>query len=365
MIIDSSEFNWSDQAWGGLTSHGQVVYEMHIGTFTPEGTWQAAARELPELAEVGNHGGRIDAGGRLSRRVRLGLRRCIPVRADATLRHAGRFPPFRRPGACVGIGVILDVVYNHFGPDGNYLQVFADAYFTGQVRERVGRSDQFRRPRLRSGARVLHRQRRILDRRISSGRPAPRRHASIFDARRRTSWRRSAGASREAARGAPTIVVAENEPQDASLRAARRKQGGYGLDGLWNDDFHHLPRSRSPVATRPTTPIIAASPQEFISAMKHGFLYQGQRYEWQQKRRGTPAHRHRAGTAFITYLQNHDQVANSVQGLRMHELTKPGAVPGDDGVAAACGRKRRCFFKVRNSLPPRRSVTLSTSPRTG
>ena len=130
-VIDPAAYRWRDGAWKGLALPGQVLYEMHVGTFTKEGTWEAAARELPALARPGRDGGRGHARRRLRRAVRLGLRRRRPLRAHAPLRHAGRRCArswTRRTRQ--GLGVILDVVYNHLGPSGNYLPQFSERYFS-------------------------------------------------------------------------------------------------------------------------------------------------------------------------------------------------------------------------------------------
>src|SRR5207248_764464 len=115
---------------------------------------------------------------------------------------------------------------------------------------------------------------------------------------------------------------AENEPQHAKL-VRPPEHGGYGFDALWNDDFHH---SAMVALTGRHTAYYSdyrGTPQEFISALKWGYLYQGQRYTWQHKRRGTPAFDLKPA-AFVAFLQNHDQIANSGRGLRCHVLTSPG-----------------------------------------
>jgi maltooligosyltrehalose trehalohydrolase len=118
------------------------------------------------------------------------------------------------------------------------------------------------------------------------------------------------------------LLVAENEPQDARL-VRPVAAGGYGLDALWNDDFHHSASVALTGRAEAYYSDHAGTPQELISAIKRGFLYQGQRYAWQGKRRGRPAG-DIAPTSFVNFIQNHDQVANSLAGLRCHQLTSPG-----------------------------------------
>jgi maltooligosyltrehalose trehalohydrolase len=127
---------------------------------------------------------------------------------------------------------------------------------------------------------------------------------------------------REAARGRATIVIAENEPQEARLARAP-ECGGFGVDGLWNDDFHHTARVAATGRRDAYYLDYLGSPQELVSATKWGFLYQGQHYAWQSKRRGRHA-RDLPPAAFVSFLQNHDQVANSGRGERLHTLTSPG-----------------------------------------
>jgi maltooligosyltrehalose trehalohydrolase len=118
------------------------------------------------------------------------------------------------------------------------------------------------------------------------------------------------------------IVVAENEAQEARL-ARSTAEGGYGLDALWNDDLHHSAIVAVTGRNDAYYTDYLGRPQELLSAIKYGYLFQGQRYKWQAKRRGRPAWglRH---SQFVTYIQNHDQIANSGRGERLDRLTSPG-----------------------------------------
>jgi maltooligosyltrehalose trehalohydrolase len=129
-------------------------------------------------------------------------------------------------------------------------------------------------------------------------------------------------AARRAAGARGIWLVAENEPQHARLARAP-EAGGYGVDALWNDDFHHSAMVALTGRREAYYTDYLGSPQELLSAMKYGYLYQGQRYRWQKQRRGAPAldlPRH----AFVNFVQNHDQVANSARGQRVHALASPG-----------------------------------------
>jgi maltooligosyltrehalose trehalohydrolase len=321
-VIDPATFPWTDAAWPGVRLPGQVIYEMHVGTFTREGTWDAAVRELPELARVGITVIELMPVSDFPGRFGWGY---DGVDLFAPTRLYGAPDDFRRfvDGAhALGLGVILDVVYNHVGPDGNYLKEFSDHYFTDRYTNEWGEAINFdgeasgpvREFVLANAAHWIdeyHLDGLRLDA-TQQIHDASDEHIVTAIGRR----------VRAAAGGRATLVVAENEPQDVRL-VRPLAAGGHGLDAVWNDDFHHA-------AVVALTGITAAyysdyrgTPQEFVSAVKWGFLYQGQRYRWQKKRRGSstvgvpPA-------AFVTFIQNHDQIANSARGHRRHLLTSPG-----------------------------------------
>jgi maltooligosyltrehalose trehalohydrolase len=116
--------------------------------------------------------------------------------------------------------------------------------------------------------------------------------------------------------------VAENETQQAKI-ARTRADGGYGFDAIWNDDFHHSAIVAATGRAEAYYSGYRGASQEFVSAVKHGFLYQGQWFRWQKQRRGRPAFDLQPRN-FVNFLQNHDQVANSLRGLRLHQATSPG-----------------------------------------
>ncbi len=127
--------------------------------------------------------------------------------------------------------------------------------------------------------------------------------------------------AREAAAPRSVYVIGENEPQQVRF-VLPPERDGHGLDALWNDDFHHSALVALTGRADAYYSDYRGAPQEFIAAAKWGFLYQGQFYSWQKKRRGTPSFR-ASPSQFVNYIQNHDQVANSGSGGRCHTLTSP------------------------------------------
>jgi maltooligosyltrehalose trehalohydrolase len=128
--------------------------------------------------------------------------------------------------------------------------------------------------------------------------------------------------ARAAAPGRQLYIVAENEPQQTRL-VRPPERGGYGVDAMWNDDYHHTALVALTGRREAYYSDYTGTPQEFVSTAKYGFLFQGQWYSWQKQRRGTPA-LDLPGVAFVNFLENHDQTANSALGKRLHQRCAPG-----------------------------------------
>lgn len=320
-VIDPDAYEWRDAKWKGVSLAGQVIYELHVGAFTKEGTWPAAARELPELADLGVTVLEVMPVAEFAGRFGWGY---DGVNLFAPTRLYGSPDDFRRfvdAAHAAGLGVILDVVYNHLGPDGNYLPQFGP-YLTDRHKNEWGDGIHFDGP----GAQPVrdyfaanaaywidefHLDGLRLDATQAIIDDSPE-HILVEVGRR----------VRRSARGRATIIVNENEPQHAKM-VRPVEQGGYGLDGLWNDDLHHTAMVALTGRNEAYYSDSLGTPQEFLSAAKYGYLFQGQRYSWQEQRRGTPAF-DLAPWRFVNFTQNHDQVANSGRGLRCRELSSPG-----------------------------------------
>ncbi len=321
-IIDPSAFSWTDADWPGVLPLGQVIYEMHVGTFTPEGTFAAAAEQLRFLKDVGVTVVEVMPVADFPGKFGWGY---DGVCLFAPTRLYGRPDDFRAfvdRAHAIGLGVILDVVYNHLGPDGNYLGQFSPAYFTDRYKTDWGAAINYDGPDagpvrefFTANAAYWIAEYHLDGLRLDATQ-------SMCDASPRHILVDIGAAARRAASRRSIIIVSENETQDAKL-ARPVDQGGYGLDMLWNDDFHHTAAVAMTGRREAYYNDYLGAPQEFISAAKYGFLFQGQWYKWQKQRRGTSTFGV-PPSAFITFLENHDQVANSGRGLRCHALTSPG-----------------------------------------
>ncbi len=322
-VIDPSAFRWTDHAWKGCPPRGRVVYEMHVGTFTPEGTWAGAREQLSRLADLGVNVLEVMPVADFPGEFGWGY---DGVDLFAPYHVYGRPDDFRAfvdRAHALGLAVILDVVYNHVGPEGNFLKEFSPAYFSTTHKTEWGEAINFdgddsgpvREFFLANASRWIteyHLDGLRLDATQSIFDDSPGEHILAAISR----------VTRQAAGGRSIILIAENEPQHTRLVRARDK-GGLGLDMLWNDDFHHSAHVALTGRREAYYSDHRGTPQEFLSAVKYGYLFQGQHYTWQKKGRGTPALDLRPW-AFVNFLDNHDQVANSGTGRRIHALTSPG-----------------------------------------
>ena len=320
-IIDPRRYQWRDSGWRGPSLAGAVIYELHVGTFTSEGTYSAASRHLAELSDLGVSVVEMMPVAEFPGRFGWGY---DGVYLYAPFHHYGRPDDLRRfidDAHAHGIAVILDVVYNHLGPDGNYLKEFSEHYFKGSTE--WGEALDFDGPHSApvrelfvSNAAYWTEEFHFDGLRLDATQ-------QIFDTSRPHIVSDIARRVREAANARATIVIAENEPQDATL-VRHPKAGGYGLDALWNDDFHHSALVALTGRDEAYYSGYRGAAQEFVSVAKYGFLYQGEWYRWQNGRRGRPAFDLPAAR-FINFTQNHDQVANAAFGLRSHQLSSPSA----------------------------------------
>ncbi len=318
-VVDPHAFAWTDAAWGGVGIVGQVLYEMHVGTFTPAGTWAAAADKLPFLKDLGvtvvnmmpvnEFPGRFGWGYD-------GVDLFAPTHLYGTPDDLRRF--IDRAHA-LGLGVILDVVYNHIGPDGNFLKAYAQDYFSDRHSTEWGEALNYDGPNaigMRDLA-ISNAAYWIAEYHFDGLRLDATQN--IYDDSDDYVVAALGRAAREAAGPRQIIIVAENEPQDSDL-VRPLDGGGAGLDGVWNDDLHHTAMVAATGRNEFYYGDFEGTPQEFISAAKYGYLFQGQTYGGSGGPRGVLALDLKPD-AFVTFVQNHDQVANSARGWRLHQLT--------------------------------------------
>ncbi|GAC1325331.1 MAG: malto-oligosyltrehalose trehalohydrolase [Mycobacteriales bacterium] len=321
-VVAHSAYEWADSAWRGMPLAGSVVYELHVGTFTPEGTFDAAIGRLDHLVELG-----------------ISLVELLPVNGFSGDRGWGYdgvdlyavHDPYGGPeglkrfvDAChgAGIGVVMDVVYNHLGPAGNYLSRFGP-YFTdthstpwgNAINYDAAGSDEVRRfviDNVLMWLRDYH----------CDGLRLDAVHAIVDTSA--THLLEEIGvevAALAAQQRRPLFLIAESDLNDPKI-VARREVGGYGMDAQWSDDFHHALHA---VLTGERDGYYAdfGALDDLAAALTQAFVYTGQYAEYRGRRHGRlpvgiPGHR------FLGYLQDHDQVGNRAQGERPSALMSEG-----------------------------------------
>jgi maltooligosyltrehalose trehalohydrolase len=313
-IVDPAAFPWSDGDFPGLTIKGQVIYELHVGAYTPEGTFAALERELPALKDLGVTCLEVMPINTFPGRFNWGYDGVGLFAPCAVYGRPEEVKHFVDAAHRLGLGVILDVVYNHLGPSGNYLGQFARAYFSDRYPKEWGDPPNFDGER-REPVRDFFLQNAcywVSEYHFDGLRVDATQ--SLYDASARTITDELEERVRAITRR-PMILIGENEPQDETL-VKRRDEGGFGYDAIWVDDFHHAARVALTGSREAYLADYQGTPQELVSCALRNALFQGQWYEWQKKPRGG-AMREVGAERAVFFLQNHDQVANQLQGSRL------------------------------------------------
>lgn len=320
-VVDPNAFVWTDDDWLGIGRDGLVIYEVHVGTYTPDGTFAALTEELPELERLG-----VTA-------IEL-----MPIAEFPGERNWGYdgvdlFAPCHVYGKpddlCrlvdaahrLGLAVILDVVYNHLGPDGNYLRAFSDDYFTDRHTTPWGEAINYDGPNARRvrdfvianacyWVREFHVDGFRLDATDQIKDDSPVHILSELTAAARAATHRS------------IVVIAEDAENNLRL-VHPPERGGYGLDAAWADDFHHELRVFLTGAREHYFGNYPGSLERVAKAIEEGHIYQGEPTRTTGRPKGSRVTDEPA-TAFVFCIQNHDQVGNRPFGERLHHEIDSG-----------------------------------------
>lgn len=321
--VDDPSFAWTDAGWKGVALEDLVLYEVHVGTATPEGTFDALIPRLAELRELG-----------------ITALEIMPVASFPGERGWGYdgvdlFAPSAAYGGpaglrrlvdaahAAGLGVLLDCVYNHFGPDGNYLRAYAKRYFTERHRTPWGEAvnydgegaEQVRALAI-SNAEMWVRDFHIDGLRLDAT------HAILDDTEPHI-LREIAERARAAGGGRRVVVIAEDSLNDTRL-VTPVEQGGHGLDGVWADDFHHELRVCFAGDRDGYFEDHEGTAEDIAATIRKGWLYEGQVSKHSGKPRGTPAEPV-PPPRFVHCIQNHDQIGNRALGDRLGETVTAAA----------------------------------------
>jgi maltooligosyltrehalose trehalohydrolase len=318
-VIDPLEFEWEDQAWKGIPIEEMILYEIHTGTFTPEGTFEAI---VPFL-------------GYLKNELEVTTIELMPVAQfpgernwgyDGTYLYApqnsygGPMGLKRLVNAChqKGLAVILDVVYNHLGPEGNYLGDYGP-YFTNRYKAPWGPAINF------DGSGSDEVRKFVIDNTLYwvteyhvDGLRIDAIHGIFdFSAEHILYDIREAVHRQSKKLGRSIAVIAESDLND--VRAINPpSKGGYGLDAQWNDDFHHCVHTLL-TGERNGYYQDFGGIQQLANALREGFVYSGQYSSYRKRRHGSSS-KHLPASKFVVFSQNHDQVGNRAKGDRLSAL---------------------------------------------
>lgn len=329
-VVDHGAFRWKDRSWKGLPLGKYVIYELHVGTFTPEGTFDAIIPRLDDLRDLGVTAVELMPVSPFPGGRNWGYDGVYPFAVQST--YGGPAGLKRLVDACHGRGlaVVLDVVYNHLGPEGNYLGDYGP-YFTDRYRTPWGQAINYDGPYAKGvrnlaveSALAWYRDYHIDALRLDavhgiydfSARHILQDMGETIHAYGRTCRRR-------------LHVVPESDLNDSRIiRPVER--GGYGLDAQWNDDFHHALRTLL-TGERLGYYEDFGSIGDLVKAYGEGFVYSGRYSAYRRRDHGNrsadlPPER------FVVFSQNHDQVGNRMLGDRLSSLVSRESLK----LAAAC-----------------------------
>lgn len=314
--VDHAAFAWSDAAWVNPRLDSYIIYELHVGTFTPEGTFDSAITRIPYLLDLGINAVELMPVAQFPGERNWGYDGVYPFAVQES--YGGPDGLKRLVDALhkAGIAVILDVVYNHLGPEGNYLSRFGP-YFTDKYKTPWGdainydgaMSDAVRAYFI---ANALH---WLRDYHID----ALRLDAihGIYDFSAKHILREMNDAVVEEF-GINKYLIAESDLNDVRV-IEPVERGGYGLPAQWNDDYHHC------IHTLLTAELDGyymdfGDLAHMQKALSEGFVYSGQRSAYRRRRHGSST-AHVPPGMLVAFSQNHDQVGNRMMGERLSSLT--------------------------------------------
>ncbi len=317
-LIDTAAFRWSDQKWKGIALEQSVIYEMHVGTYTREGTYEALIPHLPRLADLGITTVELMPLAQFPGSRNWGYDGVYPYAPQNSYGRPESLQHFVDAAHAQGLAVALDVVYNHLGPEGNYLSSYGP-YFTDRYRTPWGEainydgeeSDEVRRFFIENALYWLE------EYHFDALRLDAVHGIFDFGARHLLAEMKSEVAELSARLGRRLQLIAESDLNDSRL-LREPERGGYGLDSQWSDDFHH---SVHTLLTKEDRGYYSAygGITPLIETLKSGWYYKGQYSSFRKRRHGNSAEGI-APSKFVVCNQNHDQVGNRAAGERLTAL---------------------------------------------
>jgi maltooligosyltrehalose trehalohydrolase len=317
-VIDHSTYQWQDTGWKGIEWHDMILYELHIGTFTREGTFEAAIPQLDDLAEMGVNTIEVMPLSQFPGNRNWGYDGVHPYAVQNTYGTPNDFKKFVDACHARGIAVILDVVYNHIGPEGNYFSKFGP-YFNNKYSTPWGDAINFDAD-YADGVRDFFAENALhwLENYHIDGLRLDAIHM-VFDISAIHFWEYvNEKVKRYAVQSGRRIYMIAESDMNSPKVIKSPEVGGYGFDLQWLDDFHHAlyvlldPKGQQYFAD-------FGAKEQLEKALKDGFVHSGEYVEFRRRKYGRSS-AGVPGDKFITFIQNHDQIGNRMLGERLSVL---------------------------------------------
>jgi malto-oligosyltrehalose trehalohydrolase len=324
-VTDPAAFKWTDSAWQGRAWHEAVIYELHVGAFSPEGTFAGVQERLDHLVQLGITAIEIMPIADFPGRFNWGYDGVLPYAPDSSYGRPEQLKALIDAAHARGLMVLLDVVYNHFGPDGNYLGTYAPQFFTSRHQTPWGAGINF------DGAESAPVRTFFIENALYwlqefhfDGLRLDAVH-SILDDSPRHILDELAERVRAEITDRTVHLVLENEENEATL--LKRDESGRACcyTAQWNDDLHHVLHAAATGEGHGYYHEYLGDDRKLGRALAEGFAFQGEEMKYRALARGEPS----AGLppdAFIAFLQNHDQIGNRAFGERISEIAPAEAL---------------------------------------
>jgi malto-oligosyltrehalose trehalohydrolase len=310
-VIDPHAFEWSDDGWRGRPWQEAVIYELHVGTFTSQGNYAGVISKLAHLRDLGVTAIELMPLSDFAGRRNWGYDGVLPYAPDSSYGRPEDLKALVQAAHQAGLMVFLDVVYNHFGPQGNYLGLYAPQFFTDKHHTPWGAAINFSADPVRQY--FIHNALYWLEEYRFDGLRFDAVHA-IIDESPRHILEDIAAAVRARDPDRHVHLVLENDANQA------RFLGPGGYDAQWNDDAHHACHVLATGESDGYYVAYASEPARHLArCLAEGFAYQGQVSAFTGEPRGEPSV-HLPPSAFVDFMQNHDQVGNRAHGERLASL---------------------------------------------
>ncbi|HTV49825.1 MAG TPA: malto-oligosyltrehalose trehalohydrolase [Steroidobacteraceae bacterium] len=318
-VIDPGAFAWTDTGWSPRPWHEAVIYELHVGTFTAEGTFAGVESRLKQLAELGVTVLELMPIADFPGRHGWGYDGVLPFAPDASYGTPQALKSLVNAAHRHGLAIMLDVVYNHFGPEGNYLSRYAPQFFTERHHTPWGAAINFDGPDARPVRDFfIHNTLYWLEEYHLDGLRYDAVHAIRDDSTPHILTEIARAARRGPGHDRPVYLVLENAGNQARFLGAPGAADTF--DAQWNDDVHHCLHAILTGESDGYYQDYHERPQALLCrGLAEGFVYQGEHSAHEGHGRGEPSG-HLPPTAFVNFLQNHDQIGNRALGERIAAL---------------------------------------------